>query len=38
MSRLFFLLAGLSFIGCTKDVSCHDNNKTVAEEEVTGKA
>ncbi|HEX3165543.1 MAG TPA: hypothetical protein VHQ93_04735 [Chitinophagaceae bacterium] len=37
MSRLLFLLAGLFFIGCTKEINCHDNGKIVAEEEVTAK-
>jgi len=37
MSRLIFLLAGLFFIGCTKEINCHDNSKIVAEEEVTAK-
>ena len=38
MSKLFFLLAGLLFIGCTKELNCHhDNNKTV-EEQATAKA
>ena len=37
MSRLFFLLAGLFLIGCTKEINCHDNSKTVAEEEATAK-
>jgi len=37
MSKLFFLLAGLFFIGCTKEINCHDNNKPVPEEEATAK-
>ncbi len=37
MSKLLFLLAGLFFIGCTKEINCHDNSKTVAEEESTAK-
>lgn len=37
MSKLFFLLAGLSFIGCTKEINCHDNSKTVTEEQATAK-
>ena len=37
MSKLFFLLAGLSFIGCTKEINCHDNSKTVNEEQATAK-
>lgn len=38
MSKLLFLLVGIFFIGCTKDVNCHDHSKTVAEEEVTAKS
>jgi hypothetical protein len=39
MSRLFFLLAGIFFMSCTKEINCHDNNnKTVSEEEATAKA
>ena len=37
MSKLLFLLAGLFFIGCTKEINCHDNSKTVTEEEATAK-
>jgi len=37
MSKLIFLLAGLFFIGCTKEINCHDNSKTVTEEEPTAK-
>jgi len=37
MSKLLFLLAGLLFIGCTKEVNCHDNSKTVVEEDATAK-
>ena len=37
MSKQFFLFAGLLFIGCTKEINCHDNSKTVAEEEPTAK-
>jgi len=37
MSKLFFLLASLLFIGCTKEINCHDNSKSVAEEEATAK-
>jgi hypothetical protein len=37
MSRLLFLFVGLFFIGCTKEINCHDNSKTVAEEEPTAK-
>ena len=37
MNKLFFLLVGLFFIGCTKEINCHDNSKTVTEEEATAK-
>jgi len=37
MSRLFILLAGLLFIGCTKEINCHENSKNVNEEEATAK-
>ena len=37
MSKQFFLLAGLLFIGCTKEINCHNKNKTVAEESPTNK-
>ena len=37
MSKLIFLLAGLFFMSCTKEINCHDNNKTVTEEEATAK-
>jgi len=38
MGNPFFLLAGLLFIGCTKEINCHNKNKTVTEEEATAKA
>jgi len=37
MRKLLFLLVGLCFIGCTKEVNCHDNSKTVVEEEAAAK-
>jgi hypothetical protein len=37
MNKLFFLLAGLFFISCTKEINCHDDNRTVADEEATAK-
>jgi len=37
MSKQFFLLAGLLFIGCTKEINCHNKSKTVAEEGATNK-
>ncbi|HEY5969547.1 MAG TPA: hypothetical protein VIU35_16315 [Chitinophagaceae bacterium] len=37
MSKLFFLLVGLFYIGCTKEINCHDNSKSVTEEEATAK-
>lgn len=37
MSRLFFLLAGLFFIGCTKEINVHSAAKTVTEEHATAK-
>lgn len=37
MSKLFILFAGLCFIGCTKQINCHENSKTVTEEEATAK-
>jgi hypothetical protein len=36
MNKLFFLLA-VYFIGGTKGINCHDNRKSVAEEEATAK-
>jgi hypothetical protein len=37
MNKLFFLFAGILFMGCTKEINCHKNSKTVAEE-ATAKA
>jgi len=38
MSKPFFLLAGLLFIGFTKEINCHNKSKTVAEEGATDKS
>jgi len=32
MGKPFFLLAGLLFLGCTKEINCHNKSKTVSEE------
>jgi hypothetical protein len=37
MTKLLFFLAGLFFIGCTKEINCHDNSKAATEEEATAK-
>jgi len=38
MSKPFFLLVGLLFIGCTKEINCHNKSKTVAEGDITDKS
>ncbi len=38
MNKLFFLLAGLFFIGCTKEIKGPSDNKTVPEEVATARA
>jgi len=38
MSKPFFLLAGLLFIGFTKEINCHNKSKTVAEEGAADKS
>src|SRR5580765_3710065 len=38
MSKPFFLLVGLLFIGGTKEINCHNKSKTVAEEGATDKS
>jgi len=35
MSKPSFLLAGLLFIGCTKEINCHNKSKAVAKEGAT---
>lgn len=37
MRELLFLLAVLFFIGCSKEINCHDNSKAVNEEEAAAK-
>lgn len=37
MRRLFFLLAGLFSIGCTKEINVHSATKTVTEEHATAR-